>query len=262
VLRTLVLMTLGFGCRADAPRSEPTPEPMPGPSPALEAPVEQPREPAPIAPAIEGPITLGTLTVRLRGRGDRALLLLHGYGAPGDDLVPLGEELARRIPGLRVVLPAAPESWIHGGEGLAWYERARPSVDAQIDRAREALVVLLRELERTEGIPPSRVAFAGFSMGSTMAIELAIHGPHRPTALVALSGNALPRFDRRWDALSGLPVFVSHGRADPILPFFHGERIRDRAREGGAEVTFVEFDGGHEIPTEVLDALVAFLARR
>jgi len=59
----------------------------------------------------------------------------------------------------------------------------------------------------------------------------------------------------------GLPVFMSHGRADNILPYDLAERLRADLVAAGLAVTFVPFDGGHEIPEEVVTALGAFLAR-
>lgn len=253
------MIVLLFGCRGGDVRPSASRE-APRENAATEVEPEHPREAIePVTAQADETKRLGTLTARLRGRGDRALLLLHGYGAPGDDLVPLGEELARSVPNLRVVLPAAPQTWIHGGDGLAWYERARPDVPAQIEAARIALVDLLRALEETEGIPPSRVVYGGFSMGATMSLELALSGPSRPAGIVALSGNALPRFDGKWQALSGQRVFVSHGRADSILAFAQGQRIASSATQAGATVVFVPFDGDHEIPAEVRERLVVFL---
>lgn len=251
----VVSLVLLAGCRGgDVRPSASRDTPRENAAPVLETEQESPR----VATQTDETKELGTLTARLRGRGDRALLLLHGYGAPGDDLVPLGEELARSVPNLRVVLPVAPQTWIHGGDGLAWYERARPNVPAQIEAARAALVELLRVLEETEGIPPERVVYGGFSMGATMSLELALSGPH-PAGIVVLSGNALPRFDGKWQALSGQRIFVSHGRADSILAFAQGERIASSAERAGATVTFVPFDGDHEIPAEVRARLIVFL---
>jgi phospholipase/carboxylesterase len=59
----------------------------------------------------------------------------------------------------------------------------------------------------------------------------------------------------------GLPVFMSHGRADNILPYDLAERLHADLVAAGLVVTFVPFDGGHEIPEEVVVALGAFLAQ-
>jgi phospholipase/carboxylesterase len=60
---------------------------------------------------------------------------------------------------------------------------------------------------------------------------------------------------------NGLPVFMSHGRTDNILPFDLAERLHADLVAAGLVVMFVPFDGGHEIPEEVVTALGAFLAR-
>lgn len=260
-LRLLAICLALAACssREAAPAPQiPAAAPAPSPAATSPAPAHASSEPA----QRDETTMLGALRVRLRGRGQRALLLLHGYGAPGYDLVPLGELLAREVPGLRVVLPEAPQVWEHGGEGRAWYERARPDVPAQIASARTQLAELLAALEAREGITADHVTFAGFSMGATMSIELTLHGSARPAGLVALSGNALPAFGTDWSAMRDLPVFVSHGHADPILPFRHGAAIRDHATEGGARVTFLEFEGGHAIPPEVIAGLITFLSAR
>jgi phospholipase/carboxylesterase len=66
-----------------------------------------------------------------------------------------------------------------------------------------------------------------------------------------------PRLERR----RGLPVFQSHGRADPILPYPTAELLRDRLEAAGLEVDFHSFAGGHGIPRDVLQKLGAFLRR-
>lgn len=51
--------------------------------------------------------------------GAPALILLHGYGAPGNDLVGLGEVLSESLPGVQVLVPEAPFRLV--GSGRAWY---------------------------------------------------------------------------------------------------------------------------------------------
>ena len=62
------------------------------------------------------------------------------------------------------------------------------------------------------------------------------------------------------ERLRGLPVLVSHGRADPDLAFSAGEALRDLLAGGGADVTWVPFEQGHEIPLVVWRGLRKFLA--
>jgi phospholipase/carboxylesterase len=60
----------------------------------------------------------------------------------------------------------------------------------------------------------------------------------------------------------GLRVFISHGRRDTILPFDASQRLQQAMREAGLRVTWFPFDGGHDMPAEVVTALNAFLAGR
>ena len=53
----------------------------------------------------------------------------------------------------------------------------------------------------------------------------------------------------------GLPILVSHGTDDPDLAFRAGEALRDLCASGGGEVTWVPFEGGHEIPLVVWRAV-------
>jgi phospholipase/carboxylesterase len=57
-------------------------------------------------------------------------------------------------------------------------------------------------------------------------------------------------------------VFIAHGRADPTLSFGVAERMQGAMAAAGMRVTWFPFDGGHEIPEEVVTALNEFFAHR
>jgi len=63
-------------------------------------------------------------------------------------------------------------------------------------------------------------------------------------------------------ARAGLPVFQSHGRQDPILPYPAAEWLKELFLEAGMQHEFVPFDGGHTIGEEALLKLGDFLQRR
>ena len=58
-----------------------------------------------------------------------------------------------------------------------------------------------------------------------------------------------------------LPVFIAHGRSDPVLKFDVAARLEQHMRRSGLQVTWVPFDGGHEVPVAVVTALNGFLPR-
>jgi phospholipase/carboxylesterase len=94
-----------------------------------------------------------------------------------------------------------------------------------------------------------------------LATDVALRLKNRPAGLCALSG-ALINEDE-WRRLAaergGMRVLQSHGRHDSILPFSLGSALRDLLQEGGNEVEFMEFEGDHEIPLEVLHRMVWFI---
>lgn len=188
------------------------------------------------------------------------LVLLHGYGAPGDDLAPLGEDLRARVPGLSVALVAAP---IDLGGGRAWWEISldrRPadrSADhpAGMDEARADLEATLARL----GLDPARTALAGFSQGGMLATELGLRARPRYAAVASLSGGAVDADAWVARAADAPPLFLAHGRRDPLLSYDAASRLHDRLAAAGARITWVPFDGGHAIPDLVVERLAAFL---
>jgi phospholipase/carboxylesterase len=59
----------------------------------------------------------------------------------------------------------------------------------------------------------------------------------------------------------GLPIFIAHGRQDTVLPFAIMDRFQERLKAFGSDVTWLPFDGGHEIPPAVIDGINAFVNR-
>lgn len=197
----------------------------------------------------------GGLTVVERGdaSADAALVLMHGWGAPGDDLVPLADQLAAATP-LRVIVPAGPVAM--RGAGRAWYDLHADDASAQAGVARVAIEGVLDTLAQ-RGVPSERVIVGGFSQGAIMSIEVGLH--RRVAGLALLSGRSLPHPESAYRPLSGLPIFLSHGRADRVIPFERSESFRARATRAGAIVDPVPFDGGHAIPPVVVERLTRWL---
>ncbi|HET7542540.1 MAG TPA: hypothetical protein VFK05_21870 [Polyangiaceae bacterium] len=228
-------------------------------------------------------LKLGTLTAHVTGGTDRegggtgpVVVLLHGYGAPGTDLVPLWRELAvaREV---RFVFPEAPLDLGFGGR--AWWpidmarlqdryseaavEQLIAEVPPGIDAARAALLELLATLERDFAAPPEQTLIGGFSQGAMLATDTVLRTTRAFGGLALLSGTLISHDE--WlplmSARRGLPVLQSHGRADPVLPFALAERLRDELVSAGLPVEFVAFNGGHGIPGGVLEGLTRAIRR-
>jgi phospholipase/carboxylesterase len=212
------------------------------------------------------------------------VVLCHGFGAPGDDLVPLGAAFFERRPELaaraRFVFPEAPLSLEQLGLpfGRAWWQIDLDRVAAARDpesirrlsqetpeglpRARRLLLGLLEELRRsTEG--PTKFLLGGFSQGAMLATDVGLRLDEAPAGLIIWSGTLVSEGEwrKRAPARRGLSVFQSHGAQDPLLPFQRAMALRDLLVEAGLEVEFLAFDGVHAIPIEVLDRTADFLVR-
>lgn len=233
---------------------------------------------------------LGGLGVRIAGGDDRegggdgpALVLLHGYGAPGTDLVPLFRQVAAP-PGLRFVFPEAPlqvDFGFPGMSGRAWWhldvmalqERLAHGPEAALAvaneepeglaGARNLVLALLDELCERYRVPKERVILGGFSQGAMVACDAALRSERPLAGLVLLSTApvALSEWQKLAPRRAGLAVLQSHGRADPLLPFSGAELLRDTLDRAGLQVQFLAFNGGHAIPGGVTDALGPFFTR-
>jgi phospholipase/carboxylesterase len=213
-----------------------------------------------------------------QGGGEGPLVvLMHGFGAPGDDLVDLGAMLAAPA-GTRFVFPEAPLV-LDGGPGRAWWmleldDFERRARGERVDRSQQvpddlpvvrgAVLELLAEVEVRLSAPPARTVLGGFSQGSMLACDVALHAEQRPAGLVLLSSTLLAQrvWEPRMPRLAGLPVLMTHGLFDPLLAHDDALRLRDLLVAGGADVQFVSFPGGHELPQVAFDELGRFLGAR
>jgi phospholipase/carboxylesterase len=218
-------------------------------------------------------LEIAGLTVRIIGPAEPAVtcVLLHGFGAPGDDLVPLARELDAA--NVRFVFPAAPlELGGLYGDSRAWWlldlaklERdlangtprdRRSEIPEGLVAAREQVTRLLDQLCARFAIPADKLVLGGFSQGAMLSLDVALHRATKPAALLLMSGTLLAESEwaPRMASLKGLPVVMSHGRSDMMLPYAIAELLRDQLTAAGAVVEWVPFVGGHEIPRAVLAA--------
>ncbi len=240
-------------------------------------------------------LSLGSLRVRrvVKTSGNTSktdvpltVVLMHGYGAPGDDLVGLADVLAVPV-GTTFLFPEAPSGLTGaaalmslGDEGRAWwqidigrYQRAAMTgsleklvtdIPEGLPEARASVTAMLDAYERETSTPSARIVLGGFSQGSMLALDVALHTERPLAGLVILSGTLLASAEwlPRMAARKVLPVFQSHGTEDPILPFAIAERLRRELESAGMSLSFTSFDDGHGIPPQVMRTLGAWLEER
>jgi phospholipase/carboxylesterase len=215
-----------------------------------------------------------------------AVVLCHGYGASGTDLVPLAQPVlttaaAQSRPKAVLIFPAATldlaEQGVPGGR--AWWPvdldrlinrrtsellgQFRKACPDGLRESRDRLLALLTEAGQHFELTSDRFVLGGFSQGAMLATDVALRLKKAPAGLVVLSGALINEGEWRRLALErgSLAVVQSHGKHDSILPFPMGNALRDLFLEGGADVDFVAFNGDHEIPLEVLHRLTHFVRR-
>jgi len=207
------------------------------------------------------------------------VILLHGFGAPGDDLVSLADVL--NVPtGTRFVFPEGPLSLSFGpSDARAWWliDMARIAADQAAGRvrdlsqdipkglapARETMLAFLKEVEQTFDTDPRKTVLGGFSQGAMLSCDVALRTAQSYAGLIQLSGTLLAT--QEWVPLlqkrKGLPVFQSHGMQDELLPYVGAERLRNTLSKSALAVEWHSFRGGHEIPRSILQRLGPFITK-
>lgn len=226
----------------------------------------------------------GGITLRLTGGSDREggghgplVVLMHGFGAPGTDLVGLWRVLD--VPrGVRFAFPEAPHE-IPGMPGArAWWsldlaraERAMAEgprsyaneIPPGMEDATDHVVEMIQTAQTELGVPNEQLIIGGFSQGSMAACNAVFTRNLIPAGLVILSGTPvhLEAWKVGMESCGGLPVFQSHGQQDALLSFEAAKDLHDEMRLAGLATEWVPFRGGHELPMPVLAGLGQFLSR-
>jgi phospholipase/carboxylesterase len=191
------------------------------------------------------------------------LILHHGRGADEQDLLGLADHLdpGRR---LHVITPRAPLT-VPGWPGFHWYTvpRVGHPDPATFQEAYSRLAGFHNETWRRTGIAPERTVLGGFSMGSVMSYALALAGERPlPAGILAFSG-FIPSVEG-WKpdlaSRAAMPVFISHGRRDPVIDVEFARRAQSLLSGGGLPVTYLEFEGAHEIDPAHIPAAAHWIA--
>ncbi len=197
-----------------------------------------------------------------KGSATHLLVLCHGYGADGNDLIGLAPHLQRYLPTVAFVAPNAPERC--PGAGYQWFPISR--LDPQeahrgVESAAPALETFLEAELKRVGLPPERLLLAGFSQGTMMSLHVGLRRSVKPAAILGFSGMLTAPEPLPPLGPDAPPILLTHGDADTVIPpqaLFLAAGALGRA---GALVQWHLSKGsGHTIETEGLLLGATFLA--
>lgn len=185
------------------------------------------------------------------GPARKLIVILHGYGADGADLIDLGRAWQGLFPDAAVVAPDAPEPLpFEAMGGRQWFAlRERTPAEFRIG-AEAAQPVLDRFLDAelaAHALDERALAVIGFSQGAMMTFQCGLRRKTAPAALIAYSG-LLPGTDRLTGIGTESPVLIVHGQEDDVVPSHHAEAADQALTRAGVATGLHLLSGlGHSI---------------
>jgi phospholipase/carboxylesterase len=192
------------------------------------------------------------------------VVLCHGVGADGHDLIDLGPTWAAALPHAAFAAPDGPEPCDLGPGGRQWFslqDRTPAVLEIGVAVAAEALDSFIDfELSRL-GLPADAYALMGFSQGAMTALYTGLRRRVPPRAILAFSGALLAA-----DAIAALPsrppVLLVHGLEDAVVPVERSRQAQSVLEAAGYPVEALYCPGlGHGIDDAGLSAAGIFLQR-
>jgi phospholipase/carboxylesterase len=207
---------------------------------------------------------LETVEIATGDHPEAAVIWMHGLGADGNDFVPIVRELdLTDCPAIRFVFPHAetmPVTINNGYVMRAWYDilgmdLVRREDEVGLRKSQQQIEQLIaREIER--GIPAERIILAGFSQGCAMTLQTGLRYPHKLAGMLCLSGY-LPLADKlsaeRSQSNRSTPIFMAHGRVDPVVQIARAETSRDFLTSLGYAVEWKDYSMPHSVCEEEID---------
>jgi phospholipase/carboxylesterase len=215
---------------------------------------------------------LESVEVETAAKPTAAVIWLHGLGADGHDFEPVVPYLADSLTSaVRFVLPHAPLRAVSFNAGMrmrAWYDiigldHHSAQDDEGIRASADAIGALIRR-ENERGISTDRIVLAGFSQGGAIALHAGARYPEKLAGIIGLSCYlplAAGFAAERLAVNQSTPIFLAHGSLDTLIEERRGIETRVRLEAAGYSVEWHSYPMAHEVCTEELTAIAAYLAR-
>lgn len=223
--------------------------------------------------------TLPNITLESGPNPAHSIIWLHGLGADGEDFVPVAEELELPV-AVRYIFPHAPMRpvTINGGYVMrAWYDilvgAASAELSASIGKNEDAAGIIaaradiekLIAQERQRGTAAKNIFLAGFSQGGAVALYTGLRHQEALGGILALS-SYLPLAGTTSAEASGparnTPIFMAHGRDDPVIPYGLGRASAEELLQRGYTLAWREYAMPHSVCPEELRDIEQWLVQR
>lgn len=194
---------------------------------------------------------------------DSLIVLLHGLGADGNDLFSLTSLLSEHFPKAVFVAPNAPYPCDMSPFGYQWFslqDRSFAAMSAGVKSVAPVLDAFLDTELRRYGINENRLVLLGFSQGTMMALHVALRRTRPCACILGFSGALVIEGDISNEIVSRMPIFLSHGDSDDVVPIEALEKAaRTLGAAGLAVQTNKEVGLGHSIGQQGLNLGLNFM---
>jgi phospholipase/carboxylesterase len=199
------------------------------------------------------------------GPAKQLVILLHGVGANGDDLIGLAPVLAQMLPDAEFLSPNAPHPCDMAPFGYQWFslqDRSPESIEAGVRAVAPVIDSFIDEQREARQLAPRQVALLGFSQGCMMSLFVGLRRQEPLAAVVGYSGVLVAPQKLADEIASRPPVLLVHGEADPVVPYQSLAAAQSGLEAGGVEVQALSRPGlGHGIDEEGIRHGAALLHR-
>ena len=209
----------------------------------------------------------GPLLPPASGAAKHAVVLLHGYGSDGNDLIGLGHTWSPNFPDVLFVSPNAPEACAVNPGGYQWFalDLDRVADDRRLAgalAARPAIAQFLDDLWTQTRLTPEQTVLAGFSQGAMMALHTGLSLDRKLAGILSFSGALLRPENFPQPQAIRPPVALIHGEFDPVVEPNLSREAEQKLKATGYDVRLHVSPGiGHSISTDGLQFASGFLGR-
>ncbi|MEO0343524.1 MAG: alpha/beta fold hydrolase [Pseudomonadota bacterium] len=202
------------------------------------------------------------------GKTDQLIVLIHGYGADGHDLIGLADPLQGVLPNALFLSPHAPDPCQVNPMGrqwfpISWLDGSDP-VEMEREFTKNALLFdkwLSTQISKA-ALPSQKVALVGFSQGTMIGLQVAPRRGDPLGAVVGFSGRLLAPDALAADVQTKPPVLLVHGDADDVVPYDSMALAETGLFSAGLNVeTHTSKGVGHGIAQDGLETAATFLTR-